>query len=151
MRLKTIIASLLVLSVALTAYGQGREDSKTKEKEMGITHLTHSEFLKKVYDYESNPNEWKFNGDKPAIVDFYATWCGPCKALGPILEDLAKEYEGKVDFYKVDIDQERELTAAFGIRSVPTLLIIPASGDPSMSAGLPSKAALKAAIEQMLQ
>ncbi len=117
---------------------------------MQVIHLDRSGFLSKIYDYVENPNEWKFKGDKPAVVDFYATWCGPCKALGPVFEDLAKEYEGRVDFYKVDIDKEMELAQAFGIRSVPTLLLIPSDGMPSMSAGVPPKTALKSAIDSMI-
>lgn len=117
---------------------------------MGTMHIGKAEFLKKVFDYEKNAQSWKFEGNKPAIVDFYATWCGPCKALGPSLEELADEYSGKLDIYKVDVDKEQELSAAFGIRSVPTLLFIPAEGQPSMSSGAPSRAQLKQIIEEHL-
>ncbi len=109
---------------------------------MSAKHLTKSEFLKKVADYENNPGEFKFLGDKPAIVDFYADWCGPCKALGPVLEELAKEYEGKVDIYKVNVDKEQELSAVFGIRSIPTMLFLSPTKDPQMAAGALPKAQL---------
>ena len=85
---------------------------------MEVVSLNKAEFLKKVYDFEANPNDWKFEGKRPAIVDFYATWCGPCKALHPVLEELSKEYSGKVDIYQIDVDQEKELAAAFGIHPV---------------------------------
>ena len=107
-------------------------------------------FLQKVYNYEANPQTWKYEGEGPAIVDFFATWCGPCKALGPVLDELAAEYGDKLTIYKVDVDQERELAGAFGIRSVPTLLFIPANGEPSMSPGAPSKAQLKQIIDEHL-
>ena len=98
-------------------------------------HLDKSMFLSKVLDYEKNPNEWNYLGDKPAIIDFYATWCGPCKAVSPILEDLAKEYAGKIYIYKIDIDQEQELAAIFGIQSVPSFLFIPLKEKPQMAMG----------------
>lgn len=113
-------------------------------------HLTKDEFLQKVYNYEKNPNEWKYEGDKPAIVDFYATWCGPCKMLAPILEELAKEYDGQIVVYKIDTEKEPELSAAFGIRSIPTLLFIPKSGDPQVAQGAMPKASLKKAIDEFL-
>lgn len=117
---------------------------------MGTIHIGKEEFLSKVYNYEANPKAWKFEGDKPAIVDFYATWCGPCKALGPVLEELADEYSGRLDIYKVDVDKEQELSGVFGIRSVPTLLFVPRDGDPSMSSGAPSKQQLKKIIDDHL-
>ena len=122
--------------------GAGKNDEK-----MNTIKIDKAQFLEKIYNYEKNPQTWKYEGDKPAIVDFFATWCGPCKALGPVLEELAEEYEGKIYIYKVDVDQEPELSGAFGIRSVPTLLFIPANGEPSMSPGAPSKAQLKQIIE----
>ena len=122
---------------------------ETKETHT-VKHLTKTDFLAKVYNYEKNPKEWIFEGDKPAIVDFYATWCGPCKAIAPVLEELAKEYEGKIDIYKVDTDKESELARAFGIRSIPTLLFIPSKGDPQISQGALPKAQLKKAIDEFL-
>lgn len=102
-------------------------------------HLTKQTFKEKVFDYEDN-EDWKFEGELPAVIDFYADWCQPCKMIAPILEDLAEEYEDKVDIYKVDTGQEQELAAAFGIRSIPTLLFIPKDGKPQMAKGaLPKK------------
>lgn len=116
---------------------------------MGTIHLTKEDFLTKVFNYEQN-QEWKYEGDKPAIIDFYATWCGPCKAISPILEELAKEYDGQIYIYKVDTDREQELAAAFGIRSIPTLLFIPMDGTPQMSMGALPKQSLKEAIDNVL-
>lgn len=121
-----------------------------KGDNMEIVHLTKAEFLNKVYNYEANSDTWKYEGDKPCIVDFYATWCGPCKALAPVLEDLAKEYEGKIYIYKVDVDKESELAGAFGIQSIPTLLWIPKEGKPTVTQGALPKAELKKMIEGTL-
>ena len=108
-------------------------------------HLTKAEFLKKVVDYENNVNEWKYLGDKPAIIDFYADWCGPCKRLSPILEEIAAEYDGEVIIYKVNVDNERDIATAFGIRSLPTLFFVPKQGNPSVVEGfLPKEELYKA-------
>ncbi len=117
---------------------------------MKTIHLTKAEFLKKVADYETNPNEWKYLGDKPAIVDFYASWCGPCKTIAPILEELAAEYGDKIYIYKIDTEEEEELAAAFGIRSIPSLLFIPMNGKPQMAQGAMPKSAFKDAINEIL-
>lgn len=121
------------------------EDSKAK-----VIHLTKAEFLEKVYNFEKNPDEWKYEGDKPAIVDFYATWCGPCKMVAPILDELAKEYDGQIVIYKVDTDKETELARAFGIRSIPSILFIPMNGKPEMAQGALPKEAFKKAIDELL-
>ncbi|OFY32668.1 MAG: thiol reductase thioredoxin, partial [Bacteroidetes bacterium GWF2_41_61] len=102
---------------------------------MKTIHLTKEEFLTKVANYEANPQEWKYLGDKPAIIDFYADWCGPCKTIAPILEDLAKEYTDSIYVYKVNTEQEQELAGAFGIRSIPSLLFVPMEGSPQMAMG----------------
>lgn|SRR5574344_1178457 len=120
------------------------------EKKMATTHLNKADFLKKVYNFEANPKEFKFEGNKPCIVDFYATWCGPCKALAPVMEELAGEYDGKLDIYKIDVDQEEELAATFGIRSIPTLLFIPMSGKPQIVQGALPKQQLKEIIDKEL-
>ena len=114
-----------------------------------VKEITKSEFTKKVADLEKN-KDWKFLGNKPTIIDFYATWCGPCKRLSPIMEQLAKEYNGKVQFYKVDVDKERELATMFGIQSIPSILFIPKKGKPIMAQGALPKAELKKTIDSNL-
>lgn len=101
-----------------------------------IRHITKAEFLEKVWNYEANPDQWVYEGNIPCIVDFYASWCGPCKRLAPILEEIQKEYDGKIIIYKVNTEEERELAAVFGITSIPTLLYIPKKGQPTMTKGL---------------
>jgi thioredoxin len=110
-----------------------------KIDDMATINLTKGGFLKRVADYENNPQEWKFLGDKPALIDFYASWCGPCKALSPILDELAKEYAGKVDVYKVNVDDEPELAAQFGVSSIPTLAVVKNGKIVNKSAGAKPK------------
>lgn len=98
--------------------------------------LTKQDFLEKVMNYEKNQTEWVYEGDKPALIDFYADWCGPCKIAAPILEELAKEYEGKIHIYKVDTQKEGELASVFGIQSIPAFLFVPKDGKPTMSNGI---------------
>ena len=112
-------------------------------------HITKDDFLKKVFDYENN-KEWKFEGQLPAVIDFWAEWCGPCRMVGPVIDELSNEYKGKVNFYKVNTEQEQELASAFGIRSIPSLLFIPMAGQPKMAVGALPKEALKQAIEEEL-
>lgn len=107
--------------------------------------LTKQTFIEKVFDFENN-QEWVFKGKKPAIIDFYADWCAPCKTVSPILEELNKEYQGLIDFYKIDTDQEQELAAMFGIRSIPTILFIPVDDDPRIAVGAMPKDAYEQAI-----
>ncbi len=99
-------------------------------------HLTKQDFLEKVMNYEKNQTEWVYEGDKPALIDFYADWCGPCRIAAPILEELAKEYEGKIHIYKVDTQKEGELASVFGIQSIPAFLFVPQDGKPTMSNGI---------------
>lgn len=115
-----------------------------------VKYLTKKDFLEKVYNYEKNPTEWKFQSNRPCVIDFYATWCGPCKAMAPLLEEMSKTYAGKVDFYKIDVDAERELSATFGIRSFPTFLFCPVGGQPQMSQGAMPKEMLVKAINEVL-
>jgi len=112
-------------------------------------HLTKETFKNKIFDFEEN-EEWNFKGDKPAVIDFYADWCQPCKTLSPILEELADEYEGKIDIYKVDTGEEKELAGAFGIRSIPTLLFIPEEDEPQMAKGALPKEQLEKAFSDVL-
>ncbi len=117
---------------------------------MKAKEVTKKEFLNRVVDYEANPSEWKFLGERPCLVDFYAPWCGPCRMVAPVLEELAGEYEGRVDIYKVNTEQELELAAAFGIRSIPSLLFCPRNGRPQMVQGAMSKGDLKKMIDEVL-
>jgi thioredoxin len=112
-------------------------------------HLTKETFKEKVFDYE-NSSEWSYKGEIPAIIDFYADWCGPCKMVAPILEELADEYDGKLHVYKIDTDAEQELAGAFGIQSIPSLLFIPVDGQPQMAAGALPKDTLKKAMKDVL-
>lgn len=134
--------------------GAVRPDEETAAKEKPTTkvvHITKADFLKKVYDFEKNPDEWKYLGSQPAIVDFYADWCGPCRQLSPVLDELAKEYSGKLTIYKVNVDNERGLATFFGIRSIPTLLFIQMKGKPQRSLGALSKTELKGIIKDVLK
>ncbi len=114
-----------------------------------MEHLTSATFKEKVFDYEKN-QEWKFEGKLPCIIDFYADWCGPCKMVAPILDELSKEYDGKINIYKVDTEVEQELSQAFGIRSIPSMLFCPAEGQPQMAQGALPKPALIQAIDDVL-
>jgi thioredoxin len=114
-----------------------------------IEHLTLDTFKQKVFDFEKN-TEWKFEGTRPAIIDFYADWCGPCKMVAPILEELSKEYDGKLDIYKVDTESEQELASVFGIRSIPSLLFIPLNDKPQMAQGALPKESFKQAFKDVL-
>lgn len=114
-----------------------------------IEHLTSETFKNKVFDYEIN-KEWKFEGQLPALIDFYADWCGPCKMVAPILEELAGEYNGKLDIYKVNTEEQRELASLFGIQSIPSLLFIPKEGQPQMAMGALPKDTFKRAFKDVL-
>lgn len=126
--------------------GSSSNDTKAGKPE----HLTAQTFKLKIMDYEKNPQQWVFEGDKPAIIDFYADWCRPCRMIAPILEELAAEYDGKINVYKVDTDAQRELASVFGIESLPTVLFIPMQGKPSAQKGALSKEAYKKIIDEFL-
>lgn len=154
----------LILSVALAltlgmaqATCNGNQTDKNsnnknikEEKQMMTQELNKNEFIQKVHNFEANTQTWKFEGNRPCIVDFYASWCGPCKALSPVLEELAKEYEGRIDIYKVNVDKQSDIAAAFGIRSIPTLLFCPTDGQPGLSQGALPKNELKKIIDNNL-
>ena len=113
-------------------------------------HLTADTFKQKVFNYETN-KDWKFEGELPCLVDFYADWCGPCKMVAPILEELADEYAGKMNVYKVNTEEEQELAAVFGIQSIPSLLFIPKEGQPQMAMGALPKDTFKKAFKEVLK
>ena len=157
---KTTLTIVLILSlVAVNAFTAEKStqqetnkvtNNNTVKKKMGTIKLTKDEFIKKVMDYENSPTEWKYLGDKPAIIDFYADWCGPCKMIAPVLEELANEYADDIYIYKVDTEKEKELAAVFGIRSIPSLLFVPMGEAPQMAQGALPKHAFKEAIETVL-
>ena len=130
---------------AKTNDNQSKNDNKMKTIE-----LTKADFLTKVMDYEANPQEWKYLGDKPAIIDFYASWCGPCKMVAPILEELAEEYDGQIYIYKVNTEKEQEKAAMNGKRSKPSILFIPMGEQPQMAMGAMPKSSFKEAIDKVL-
>jgi thioredoxin 1 len=113
-------------------------------------HLTKDKFMEKVFNYEKN-SEWKYEGDLPAIIDFYADWCGPCKMVAPILEEISEEYKDKLHVYKVNTDEEQELAGAFGIQSIPSILFIPMEDRPQMAAGALPKPTLLQAMKEILK
>ena len=119
----------------------------TKEEQM-VESLTVETFKQKVFDFEEN-KEWTYKGDKPAVIDFYADWCGPCKAQAPIIDELASEYDGKVDFYKIDTEKEQNLAAMFGIQSIPSLLFVPKDAQPQMNMGMLPKENLISAMSSV--
>lgn len=144
-KLLAVIALAAVTTVGC-ATGNGKTNDKSAEsktvrvsqdeKEGGTVLISKSEFLKEVWNYEESPEEWKFLGDKPVVIDFYADWCGPCRIASPILEEVSHEFAGKVDVYKIDTEKERELAGVFGIQSIPAFLYIPMEGKPVMMAGI---------------
>ncbi len=113
-------------------------------------HLTKDAFVTKVFDYENNA-EWKFAGDAPAIIDFWAEWCGPCKMISPVLEEIAKEYDGKLNVYKVNVDEEVDVASAFGIQSIPSLLFIPLNEKPRLAVGALPKAGIVKLVKEVLK
>jgi thioredoxin 1 len=117
---------------------------------MALEHLTKETFKEKVFNYETN-NEWKFEGKVPAIIDFYADWCGPCKMVAPILEELQSEYGDNLTIYKVNTDEQQELSSIFGIQSIPSILFVPLEGKPQMATGALPKNSFKSAIEDVLK
>ena len=158
---RKIIFMALAATIGLSSCSQSKDSKATtetkqhnakqvKEKKMKVTELTAEVFKKQVMDYEKHPNEWVFAGERPAVIDFYATWCGPCKATAPVIDELAGVYDGKVDFYKVDVDKQEELAALFGVRSIPTLLFVPKTGKPNMQVGAMNRQQLEDAIKSTL-
>lgn len=160
----TIIALPLLLIFLSQGCGKGNTESpkgnsenqkvlnnnnQENIKKGNMEHLTAQTFKEKVFNYEAN-KDWKFEGELPCIVDFYADWCGPCKMVSPILEELSGEYQGKINVYKVDTEKEQELASVFGIRSIPSILFIPKDGQPQMSMGAMPKESFKQAIEEVL-
>ena len=112
-------------------------------------HLSKDEFLSKVFNYEQN-KEWKFEGERPCIIDFYADWCQPCKMVAPILEELSEEMKDSINIYKINTEKEQELAGIFGVRSIPSILFVPMNAQPQMAVGALPKESLKQAIKDVL-
>lgn len=138
-----LIASLALVSAALLCAPATAPAQNAKQG--GVAKMTTADFRQKVYDFKAHKS-WQYSGKRPCVIDFYATWCGPCRMLAPRLEQLSRDYAGRIDFYKVDVDRENELASLFGINSVPSLLFVPGDGSrPSMVQGaLPTEGLKKA-------
>ena len=145
---RVLFLTVGILSLMLAACETKAINNGKKENKMKTIELTKADFLKKIVDYEKNPEEWIYLGDKPAIIDFYASWCGPCKMVAP--EELAAEYDGQIYVYKVNTEQEQELAALFNIRSIPSFLFIPMNDKPQMAMGAMPKSSFKEAIDGVL-
>ena len=150
--MKGLLSAFAVVLATTACAGNSGENKKSNEStkednKMEVVALNKADFLKKVYNYEANPNDWKFEGSRPAIVDFYATWCGPCKMLAPAVERMA-EVHPEVHFYKVDIDEEMDLASRFQVMSVPTLIYFKNGQEVNKTVGLISPAELEAALEK---
>jgi len=141
---KTLLIALVILATAFTANAQSnKEESK-------VMHLNYSGFLKKVWNFESNPTTFIYKGKVPAVIDFYADWCGPCRRVAPIMEKLAKEYDGRLVVYKINVDQEKELASAFQAKSIPMVLFIPLEGQPMKQVGAMPEESYRKIVEEHL-
>jgi thioredoxin len=143
--MKSLTGLILIVLIAASMSVNAQEESKIKPEL-----LTEETFKQKVFNYEKNTEEWIFEGDKPAIIDFYADWCRPCRLVAPIMDELANEYKDQIYVYKVDTEKQRELSRIFGIRSIPAVLFVPMNGKPQMSTGALPKESYKQVIDEFL-
>lgn len=153
MKIKSYISVLMMAVMPLVSNCQGQAAKKAEEKtqaQAAIEHLNKETFKKKVFDFEAN-KQWKFAGNIPCIIDFYADWCGPCKKLAPTVEQIAKDYKGKINVYKVNVDEQQELAGAFGIQGIPAVLFCPQADRPQMSTGYISREDFDKAIKEILK
>ena len=141
---KSILIVMAIIAFSISANAQ------EKKEESKVKHLTYNEFLNKVWDFEKDPHNFSYKGKLPAVIDFYADWCGPCRRVAPIMERLAEEYDGKLLVYKINTDQEKALSNAFQIRSFPTVLFIPMKGQPMIQVGALPEEGYKQVIEEQL-
>jgi thioredoxin 1 len=141
---------VLVFSSCNSVGGNKNEGTSTEFVEGTVTRMNTEMFKKLVWDFQKNPAEFVFTGDQPVVIDFYADWCRPCKMVAPIMEELAREYQGKVRIYKVNTDEEGELSRLFNIRSIPAILYVPKNGKPQMSVGLSGKDTYVKTIQDVL-
>ncbi|SFG11936.1 thioredoxin [Prevotella sp. KH2C16] len=158
MKIRNILAFMLLVGIFSSScsdkktsqnIGQARAENISNKKQ-NTTEMTLEMFNERVMDMKNNPKKWAYKGARPAIIDFYATWCGPCKITAPILDSLAFEYKEKLEVYKVDVDKQRELAAMFGIESIPSLLFIPMKGQPLMQVGAMGRADMEKIIKEKL-
>ncbi|MCT4589912.1 MAG: thioredoxin [Carboxylicivirga sp.] len=144
------IGATIFLSAGAFQLIENTGDESKEKGENAVIYLDADSFKEKVFDYKAN-TEWKYEGEIPAILDFYADWCGPCKMLSPVLDKIQKEYDGKVQIYKIDTDKQKELAATFGIRSLPTIVFVPLDGEPQAAMGYRSKSDLESMISEILK
>ena len=147
---RLLLYTALALFPFVTACGHGGNPSKKNADKIRVTELSDEEFSKQIYDYRNHPDAWKYAGTEPAIIDFYAPWCGPCRAVAPIMDELANEYRGRVAVYKVNVDEAQGVARALGIGSIPAVLFIPAAGEPQMAVGARPKAFYRDIVERYL-
>ena len=145
-----VVAALILVSCSMSAKPEKNETEKVSSAQGEVIVLNKADFLSKVYNYEKNQTQWVYEGNKPAIIDFYADWCGPCRQTAPIMKELAKEYAGKITIYKVNVDKQKELAALFNATSIPLFVFIPMKGDPQLFRGAADKATYKKAIDEFL-
>jgi thioredoxin len=150
-----LLAAIVAVSCSNSTETKAQADMSAEKNDSEIVegktiHMDKAMFLERVMDFEKNKETWIYLGDKPAIIDFYADWCKPCKMIAPIMEELAAEYKDQIYIYKVDTQVERELASVFGIRSIPAVLFIPMEGKPQMSTGALPKETFKDAIDNFL-
>lgn len=152
--MRKIIAMFALVMLSMSACASNDkpkqdQDNKSTASSGEVIQMDKAMFLKDVFNFEKS-NEWKYQGNKPAIIDLYADWCGPCKQIAPIMKDLAKEYDGKIVIYKVNVDKQKELAALFNATSIPLLVFIPMNGEPQLFRGAADKATYKKAIDEFL-
>ncbi len=149
----TILVIFLFLNSCTSISGKQAETamSTANEAEAGkVEYLTYETFIEKVWDFEANPQEWVYKGNVPSIIDFYADWCAPCRKIAPIMDKLAKDYEGQLKVYKIDVDVERKLAGVFQVRSIPAVMFTPLNGQPMMQAGALSEEMYIKIVEEQL-
>ncbi|MBK9290695.1 MAG: thiol reductase thioredoxin [Bacteroidetes bacterium] len=148
-----LIAALLLMTTACSnTTGKQTNTNENLNVSGKPEYLTYDTFLEKVWNFEKNPQTWVHEGELPAIVDFYADWCAPCRRIAPIMDKIAKDYEGRLKVYKIDVDKEQRLASVFQVRSIPSILFVPVQGQPMMQAGaLTEEMYIKIIEEELLK
>lgn len=149
--MQKITACLLLIVVSAgNLFAQAANPETVDTHEGKVIRMDKQMFLENVFDYTTGSGEWKYKGEKPAVIDFYATWCGPCRIVSSFMKSLAKKYKDRIVVYKVDVDKQKELSATMGIQSLPTVIFIPKTGQPQLIVGAASKATFRRAVEEVL-